>query len=87
MGNPERWKWHTPLPQDIEERLKSLDPLFEKGDVQLAYLFGSLAAKGGRAARPPGDVDLAVLREVVLSGNCRRRWRKLWAPTGWTWLI
>jgi predicted nucleotidyltransferase len=69
LGNPERWKRHTPLPLDIDERLKSLDPLFEKGDVQLAYLFGSLAAKSGRAARPPGDVDLAVLRREGPAGE------------------
>ena len=61
MGIPERWKRHRPLPADIEERLESLAPLLEKKNVLLAYLFGSLAAKGEKAPRLPGDVDLAVL--------------------------
>jgi predicted nucleotidyltransferase len=61
MGIPERWKRHRPLPQDIEERLDSLASILEKKGVLLAYLFGSLAAKGKKAPRAPGDVDLAVL--------------------------
>jgi predicted nucleotidyltransferase len=61
MGIPERWKRHRPLPQDIEERLESLAPLLEKKGVLLVYLFGSLAAKGEKAQRLPGDVDLALL--------------------------
>ncbi len=61
MGIPERWKRHRPLPDDIEERLQSLASLLEKKGVLLAYLFGSLAATGEKALRPPGDVDLAVL--------------------------
>ena len=63
MGIPERWKRHSPLPTDIEERLESLAPLLEKKGVLLAYLFGSLATKGEKAPRQPGDVDLAVLTE------------------------
>ena len=61
MGIPERWKRHNPLPTDIEERLESLAPLLEKKGVLLAYLFGSLATKGEKGPRQPGDVDLAVL--------------------------
>jgi predicted nucleotidyltransferase len=64
MGIPERWKRHMPLPTDIEERLESLAPLLEKKGVLLAYLFGSLATKGEKAPRLPGDVDLAVLTRV-----------------------
>jgi len=63
MGIPERWKRHSPLPQDIEERLESLALLLEKKGVLLAYLFGSLAKNGEKAPRQPGDVDLAVLTE------------------------
>ncbi len=63
MGIPECWKRHSPLPHDIEERLESLAPLLEKKGVLLAYLFGSLATKGEKAPRQPGDVDLAVLTE------------------------
>ena len=63
MSIPERWKRHKPLPANIEERLQSLAPLLEKKGVLLAYLFGSLAAKGEKAPRSPGDVDLAVLTE------------------------
>lgn len=36
-------------------------PLFKKEGVLLAYLFGSLAGKGEKTPRPPGDVDLAML--------------------------
>jgi predicted nucleotidyltransferase len=61
MSIPERWKGHSPLPQDIEERLVSLAPLLEKKGVLLAYLFGSLVAKDEKVPRMPGDVDLAVL--------------------------
>ena len=61
MGIPERWKRHSPLPQDIEERLVSIAPLLEKKGVLLAYLFGSLVAKDEKVPRMPGDVDLAVL--------------------------
>lgn len=61
MGSPERWKRCSPLPHDIGERLERLAPLLEKKGVLLAYLFGSLAAKDGKARRLPGDVDLAVL--------------------------
>ncbi len=63
MSNPERWARYRPLPQDIERRLENLVPLFEEKGVMLAYLFGSLAQKGGKLSRPrpPGDVDLAIL--------------------------
>jgi uncharacterized protein len=61
MGIPERWKRHSPLPQEIEELLESLAPLLEKNGVLLAYLFGSLVPKDEKVPRLPGDVDLAVL--------------------------
>lgn len=66
MSNHERWTRHKPLPHDIEKRLESLVPLFEKKGVLLAYLFGSLAGKGEKLSRPrpPGDVDLAILTKV-----------------------
>lgn len=73
MGCPERWTRFKPLPQDVEERLQKLKPLFEREGVLLAYLFGSLAEKAKDKdkdrdrdsdrgiARKPGDVDLAIL--------------------------
>ncbi len=42
-------------------RLENLESLFEKGEVLLAYLFGSLAEEGKRSPRPVDDVDLAIL--------------------------
>jgi predicted nucleotidyltransferase len=42
-------------------RLENLDSLFEKGEVMLAYLFGSLAREEKMSPRPPSDVDLAIL--------------------------
>jgi predicted nucleotidyltransferase len=61
MGITERWHRHKSVPQDIEKRLESLGPLFEKEGVLLAYVFGSLAGKSAKPPRPPGDIDLAVL--------------------------
>ena len=71
LGCPERWTRFKPLPQDIEERLQNLTPIFEREGVLLAYLFGSLAEKAKDKdkdrdsdrgiARKPGDVDLAIL--------------------------
>jgi predicted nucleotidyltransferase len=61
LGIPERWNRHRPLPQDINARVESLVPFFEGEGILLAYLFGSLAEKGRKAQRSPGDVDLAVL--------------------------
>lgn len=59
MANPERWKRFADLPDDLGGRLARLPALFENRGVQLAYLFGSLAADDPS----PGDVDLAVLTE------------------------
>jgi uncharacterized protein len=42
-------------------RLENLDSLFKKGEVMLAYLFGSLAKEAEISPRPMGDVDLAIL--------------------------
>jgi uncharacterized protein len=61
LGIPERWNRHRQLPQDIKTRLENLAPFFEKEDVLLAYLFGSLVEKSNKAPRSPGDVDLAIL--------------------------
>jgi hypothetical protein len=44
MSIPERWDKFAELPSDIKQRLPQLIPLFEREGVQLAYLFGSLAA-------------------------------------------
>ena len=57
MGIAERWKRFPALPQDIEEALGRLTPLFEREGVLLAYLFGS--TRQGQAGQ---DVDLAILR-------------------------
>ena len=61
LGIPERWNKHRPLPPDIEALLGNLGPFFKKEKVLLAYLFGSLAGKGIKVQRTPGDVDLALL--------------------------
>lgn len=71
MSNPERWARHRPLPPDIDKRLENLTPLFKKEGVLLAYLFGSLAGKGEKTPRPPGDVDLAVLTSEKAGGQER----------------
>jgi predicted nucleotidyltransferase len=72
MAIKERWKGFAELPDEIEQRLDQLPPVFEQHGVKLAYLFGSLS-RGGAA----NDVDLAVwssalpayrLREPVV--NC-----------------
>jgi len=55
MSIAERWEKFRELPADIEQRLDQLQPLFEQ-EVQLAYLFGSLAQN-----RRGHDVDLALL--------------------------
>jgi predicted nucleotidyltransferase len=56
MGTKERWKGFRELPPDIIQGLKRLVPLFERENVLLAYLFGSL----GRG-QEGNDVDLAIL--------------------------
>lgn len=63
MGNPERWNRFEDLPADLRERLRRLPPLLEARRCALAYVFGSLGREDAREDRPPGDVDLAVLRE------------------------
>jgi predicted nucleotidyltransferase len=52
----ERWKGFNELSPDIRRALDCLIPFFEREDVLLAYLFGSLAQ-----GRDANDVDLAVL--------------------------
>lgn len=56
MGIKERWKGFKPLPEDIKERVSNLAPVFQRGEVLLAYLFGSLTRR-----EQGKDVDLAVL--------------------------
>ncbi len=56
MGIAERWKRFSALPPDIGAALARLSPLFEREDVLLAYLFGSLSK--GQVGQ---DVDLALL--------------------------
>jgi predicted nucleotidyltransferase len=58
MAIKERWKGFAELEPDIGQALERLLPLFEREDVLLAYLFGSLAQ-----GRDANDVDLAVLVE------------------------
>ena len=56
MANQERWQRLQPLPDDIEQKLKTLNPFFSEEGVLLVYLFGSLG-KG----LPGNDIDLAIL--------------------------
>jgi predicted nucleotidyltransferase len=56
MGTKERWKGFRELPSDIIQGLERLVPLFERENVLLAYLFGSLSR-----GQEGNDVDLAIL--------------------------
>ena len=56
MGIAERWTKFRQLSPDINQKLTQLILLFEKEEVLLAYLFGSLGR--GQAGH---DVDLAIL--------------------------
>lgn len=56
MANQERWRGLEPLPDDIEQKLKALIPLFGEEGILLVYLFGSLG-KGLSG----NDIDLAIL--------------------------
>lgn len=56
MSVSERWAKFRQLPSNINRKLTQLVPLFEKEEVLLAYLFGSLSR--GQAGH---DVDLAIL--------------------------
>jgi predicted nucleotidyltransferase len=58
MSNPERWKRFADLPADLGARLERLPAFLAARDVQIAYLFGSLAET---VERTPGDIDLAIL--------------------------
>jgi len=60
LGVREMWKGFRPLPADILERLERLSSVFREMGVDLAYLFGSLAERGGGE-----DVDVAVLGEAL----------------------
>ena len=56
MGISEKWKGFRELPEDISQRIDQIGRLFQRHGIQLAYLFGSLAARGRG-----DDVDIAVL--------------------------
>lgn len=56
MGIRERWRRYQKLPHDVLVRVECLAPLLVDHRVELAYLFGSLAAEGRGQ-----DVDLALL--------------------------
>ena len=56
MSIPERWARFRELSTNINQKLTQLTPLFEKEEVLLAYLFGSLSQ--GQVGH---DVDLAIL--------------------------
>lgn len=58
MSIPERWTRFSKLPPNIGRKLTQLIPLFEKENVLLAYLFGSLSR--GQAGH---DIDLAILAQ------------------------
>lgn len=51
-----KWYRTQPLPADIAQRVEQLPTLLAENDVQLAYLFGSLAQRA-----TGNDVDLALL--------------------------
>ena len=56
MGTAKTWEEFKPLPANIQSAMKQLPAFFDETDVQLVYLFGSLAEKAqGR------DVNLAIL--------------------------
>ena len=61
MSIKERYRGFKPLPDDIQQRIKSLSLLLEKEGVLLTYLFGSLAQQNYGE-----DVDLAVLHKYEL---------------------
>ena len=56
MGTKERWTGFRELPPGIKQGLERLVPLFERENVLLAYLFGSLSR-----GQEGNDVDLAIL--------------------------
>ena len=58
MAIAEKWHRFKPLPQDILERVARLPAYLSQKNVQLAYLFGSLAQTGQGE-----DVDLALLTD------------------------
>ena len=56
MGVAKKWDRFKPLPPNIKMQLDRLLELFDKTDVLLVYLFGSLAEQG-----IGNDIDLAIL--------------------------
>jgi predicted nucleotidyltransferase len=76
MGIKERWKGSRPLPEysDIKDRLNTVEAIFERNGVVLAYLFGSLVR-----SRRANDIDLAVLMPGRSLGNIRH---EVWDALG-----
>lgn len=60
MTIKEHYRGLPPLPSDIEQRIVTLTPIFQRYGVRLAYLFGSLVYVQQRHSKPQ-DVDIAVL--------------------------
>lgn len=74
MSVKERWHKFRPLPENIRDRLRNLQGLFQQEGVLLAYLFGSLAH--GDTGQ---DVDLAILPAKRNLASLRQ---KLWQLLG-----
>jgi predicted nucleotidyltransferase len=66
MGVRDVWRGRDPLPEDISERLGELGPILDKHDVELGYLFGSLAE-----GRPGNDIDLGLLSSRAVGRELR----------------
>lgn len=82
MGIPERWKGHKPLPKHIRQLLPTrLTPLFERDNVELAYVFGSLA-RNNNGHREPHDLDLAVLPVKRGTESGRNLWEDIMTAVG-----
>lgn len=69
-GTRDLWRGASPVPPDIHDRLDSLRGVFARGDVRLAYVFGSTAR-----GRVGNDVDLAVLSDPANPNDLRRELR------------
>jgi len=59
VGIREKWKGFRELPKDISQRVEELGRVFQRHEIQLSYLFGSLAERG-----QGDDVDIAVLGDL-----------------------
>ncbi len=82
MGIPERWIGYKPLPKHIRQLLATrLIPLFERDNVELAYVFGSLA-RSNNGNREPHDLDLAVLPIEGATESGRNLWEDIMTALG-----